>query len=185
MYEEAFGESFVRRPSSREEALATYNRMLELHDTRWSSSGTRSGFSDAARSFHRELIRDCWKDSGSRGDLEVDLLSIGFGYKVVGVIYSLVSDGHVQFYQSGLTYSENRKLKPGLVCHSLAIEHYLHRGVREYDFLGGEAHPVQYKRSLSTDVRHLAWGQISLGTARILTLRTARIVKRQISKLLK
>ena len=87
--------------------------------------------------------------------------------------------------QSGLAYHEDRRLKPGLVCHTLAIEHHLLRGSREYDFLGGEAQPVQYKRSLSTNVHCLTWGQISLGTARVKALWTARSVKRRIAGLLK
>ena len=106
LYAETFGDRFVRSPSSKEEALVIYDRMLELHDARWSSDGRRSGFSPEARSFHRELIRDHWEESESRTDLEVDLLSVGFGDELIGVIYSLVCRGHVQFYQSGLTYHE-------------------------------------------------------------------------------
>ena len=182
-YEADFGEHYVHRPESRDEALAAFDAMIELHDLRWASQEKQSGFSPMLQSFHRTLIDDLWSVDERPNDLNVDILSVGFGDHLAGVIYSLVCRGHVQFYQSGLAYHEDPRLKPGLACHSLAIEHYLGLGASEYDFLGGEVHPVQYKRSLSTDIRHLDWGHVELGTPRIKALGAARHMKRRLLRL--
>jgi len=45
-------------------------------------------------------------------------------------------------------------LRPGLVCHLLAIEHYRRAGMRRYDFLGGDA---RYKRSFANGEIALLW----------------------------
>jgi CelD/BcsL family acetyltransferase involved in cellulose biosynthesis len=45
-------------------------------------------------------------------------------------------------------------MKPGLVCHALAIDHNCRCGHLEYDFLMGDA---QYKRSLSTSASEMTW----------------------------
>jgi CelD/BcsL family acetyltransferase involved in cellulose biosynthesis len=82
---------------------------------------------------------------------------LSFGDEAIGFLYTLTSGGSVCFYQSGLKYHPDNRLKPGLVTHVLAAEYLLENGADEYDFLGGEPVPVRYKRSLSTDVRMLAW----------------------------
>jgi CelD/BcsL family acetyltransferase involved in cellulose biosynthesis len=60
----------------------------------------------------------------------------------------------VFFYQSGFMYSNDNRLKPGLVTHTEAIKYYLGRGLDEYDFLAGDS---QYKQSLSNAERHMLW----------------------------
>jgi CelD/BcsL family acetyltransferase involved in cellulose biosynthesis len=180
-YEADFGERYVHHPETRDRALAAFDAMVELHDLRWASLGTPSGFTEASRTFHRELISELWSDGERSNELEVDILEVGFGDHVIGVIYSLICRRHVQFFQSGLVYTEDPRLKPGLACHALAIEHYMELGASEYDFLGGEAKSVQYKTSLSTDLRHLDWGHLELGTRRIKALGVARAMKRRLS----
>lgn len=180
-YEAEFGDRYVHRPETRDLALTAFDTMLELHDLRWASLGTPSGFTEASRTFHRELINDLWSEGERSNELKVDIVTVGFGDHLMGVIYSLICRGHVQFFQSGLVYHEDRRLKPGLACHALAIEHYLGLGASEYDFLGGEPQPVQYKTSLSTDLRYLEWGHLELGTRRIKALGVARAMKRRLS----
>lgn len=180
-YEAEFGDRYVHRPETRDLALTAFDTMLELHDLRWASLGTPSGFTEASRTFHRELINDLWSEGERSNELKVDIVTVGFGDHLMGIIYSLICRGHVQFFQSGLVYHEDRRLKPGLACHALAIEHYLGLGASEYDFLGGEPQPVQYKTSLSTDLRYLEWGHLELGTRRIKALGVARAMKRRLS----
>ena len=67
----------------------------------------------------------------------VDLLRVRAGDTTVGCLYNFVSRGDVSFYQSGLAYETDGKLKPGLVCHALAIDHAARAGHRWYDFLAG------------------------------------------------
>jgi CelD/BcsL family acetyltransferase involved in cellulose biosynthesis len=66
-----------------------------------------------------------------------------------------VLEGNVAFYQSGFRYEDNAKLKPGLVCHTLAIEYNRERGAHTYDFLAGDS---QYKRSLGQEISSAQWG---------------------------
>ena len=119
-------------------AAAAVDTMLELHDLRWASLGTPSGFTEASRTFHRELINELWSEGERSNELEVDIVAVGFADHVMGVIFSLICRGHVQFFQSGLVYHADRRLKPGLACHALAVEHYLGLSASEYDILGGE-----------------------------------------------
>jgi len=48
-------------------------------------------------------------------------------------------------YQTGLVLETDARLKPGLVCHALAIEHARAAGADTYDFLAGAQ---RYKTTL-------------------------------------
>ena len=63
----------------------------------------------------------------------------------MGGLYNFVYQGCVYFYLSALIQEQDSNLKPGLLLHSYAIEHYLQSGQNFYDFMGGDS---QYKRSL-------------------------------------
>jgi len=82
--------------------------------------------------------------------------------------------GVVTFYQSGLRYEDDNRLKPGLIAHSLAIQHYLDGKASEYDFLAGERGRVQYKQSLGSCKRQLMWIELNAATSKM------RLVKRLI-----
>jgi len=74
---------------------------------------------------------------------------------VAGYLYNFVHDGWVAAYQSGFDFGPDAdRLRPGLVCHLMAIQHYAGAGMRRYDFLGGEA---RYKRSLANAEIPLVW----------------------------
>ena len=60
-------------------------------------------------------------------------------------MYNLVLRGHVLAFVTGFLYEEDKRLKPGLVCHTLAIERHLREGASVYDFLAGE---TRYKSNL-------------------------------------
>ena len=62
--------------------------------------------------------------------------------------------GRVYAYQSGFRYSQDNRLKPGLVSHLEAIELNRRLGHEAYDFLAGDA---RYKRSLSNKSNELLW----------------------------
>ncbi len=51
-------------------------------------------------------------------------------------------------YQSGIRYTDDSHLKPGLTAHQLLIEHSLGAGDSKYDLLMGDQ---RYKKSLSTE----------------------------------
>jgi CelD/BcsL family acetyltransferase involved in cellulose biosynthesis len=53
-----------------------------------------------------------------------------------------------------LKYAEDAKLRPGLVCHYLAVMHNVETGNRIYDFLAG---PQRYKQSLGSASVEMYW----------------------------
>jgi len=132
------------------EALCFYEELKVLHSATWKARGESGAFSgDWLDGFHRRLIETCFP----RG--EIQLLQIRAGEQLIGALYNFALDGHVAFYQSGFLYEENPKLKPGLVCHTLAIEFNRELGSTTYDFLAGDS---QYKRSLGQEMEPQIWG---------------------------
>ena len=98
--------------------------------------------------FHRRLIELAFPTGG------IQYLRLTAGETVLAYLYNFVSDGHVQFYLSGIDYGIDPSTKPGMLAHWLAIEHNLAAGRRIYDFLAGDA---RYKRSLSTGGDRTLW----------------------------
>ena len=136
-------------PADLGEALRFFAELKTLHQQVWTSRGRSGAFAmPFFERFHEALIRARFAHG------EIQLLRIEAGGKPLGYLYSLVRNGHVLFYQSGLSYGDDPKLKPGHVCHHLAIERNLAAGARVYDFLAGDS---QYKRSLSTHAKPLVW----------------------------
>jgi CelD/BcsL family acetyltransferase involved in cellulose biosynthesis len=83
------------------------------------------------------------------------LASVLAGDQLLGVLYNFVYRGRVYSYQSGFDYSDAaRHCRPGLVLHSLLIEHNAKLGHVHYDLMAGDS---QYKRSLGTRSETLQW----------------------------
>jgi CelD/BcsL family acetyltransferase involved in cellulose biosynthesis len=83
---------------------------------------------------------------------------VNAGTHVVGYLYNFVHRGWVAAYQSGFDFSEDAdRLKPGMVCHLLAMEHYRQAEMQAYDFLGGEA---RYKRTFANAETELLWLEV-------------------------
>ena len=97
-----------------------------------------------------------------------------YGTTTIGLVYHLVLSGRVHFFQSGFSYSQDRRLKPGLVTHYHSIVHCMSEGHVEYDFLGGGATSVRYKRSLSTATRVLWWVELPKPTIKMSVYDTLR-----------
>ena len=76
------------------------------------------------------------------------------GATIVGFLYNIRRGQWFYSYQSGFNYEADRKLKPGLVSHCLAMQRYLDRGASAYDFLAGDS---RYKLSLSNSQHQLCW----------------------------
>ena len=113
------------------EALAAFDLLADLHQSRW---GRKGAFANPSfRRFHEELI--------ARGvpTGAVRISRTLAGDQTIGVLYNFVHDGRVLNYQSGFLYESDGRLKPGLVSHVLAIQDSIARGERSYDFLAGGA----------------------------------------------
>jgi CelD/BcsL family acetyltransferase involved in cellulose biosynthesis len=132
-----------------EDALRMLEDMIPLHQAYWQSRGRPGAFANPEfLSFHRRLITDGFP-SGS-----VQVLRCEAGDHVVGYLYNFVKDGLVYSYQSGFDYDLLPRSKPGWLCHFLAIEHNLQRGMTGYDLLAGAS---QFKASFGKTHENLVW----------------------------
>lgn len=133
-----------------DEAGHFLDRLKVLHQIYWTGRGKPGAFAEPLfERFHRALL-------GRAGPGQsVDLIRVSAGAHEVGYLYGFVHHGWVSAYQSGFDFSgDAQHLRPGLVCHLMAIEHYRAAGMRIYDFLGGEA---RYKRSFAEHEARLVW----------------------------
>jgi hypothetical protein len=131
------------------EALDILDELVALHQDRWRRAGLPGAFaSDRFTGFHRELVPNLLP----RG--AVVLFRVRAAGATVGCLYSFVENGRVLFYQSGLSSQSDSEIRPGFVAHGLCMQACFERGLREYDFLAGDA---RYKDELSTGHRHLVW----------------------------
>jgi CelD/BcsL family acetyltransferase involved in cellulose biosynthesis len=134
---------------SADAAVEYLHGLRKLHDVHWQGRGIDGAFAtEFTRSFHERLVREAMPRN------EVQMLRVTAGDEVVGYLYNFVKDGHVYFYQSGFSYAEDPKFRPGLVCHYLAVVHNLQSNNRVYDFLAGAQ---RYKRSLGAANVRMYW----------------------------
>lgn len=130
------------------ESLAFYERLKVLHDARWCARGEPGAFLPFCDTFHRDLIESRF-DTG-----EIQMLRISAGEDEVGYLYNFVYGGRVYNYQSGFTFGDDPKQKPGLVTHALAIQYNLEQGADIYDFMAGDH---RHKRSLAVEGKPMRW----------------------------
>jgi hypothetical protein len=134
-----------------DEAELMLEELIVLHNARWHARGGGGGFaSPLRRQFHTAFVRA----GVTTGNAQ--LLRVRVAGETIGVLYNLVANGRVNFYQSGLRYEDDRHLKPGMVVHHLAIMHNLGEGHAEYDFLTSGPGAGRYKTSLANSRRQLA-----------------------------
>lgn len=139
LYQEA-GPLSATRAADVPTGLCWLDGLKELHQRQWQARGEPGGFAfPFFERFQRRLVADCIP----RG--EVELLRVARGEQAIGYVYNLVLRGHVLAFVTGFLYEEDKRLKPGLVCHTLAIERHLGEGASVYDFLAGE---TRYKSNL-------------------------------------
>lgn len=130
----------VERATGSEQALKWFRAMVEWHQEEWTARGKPGAFASTfMRDFHECLI--------TRGapDGRAQVLRVQGVDGPVGYLYNLAAGGYICNYQSGFRYSDDPKLKPGLVCHAQAIGLAAAQGFARYDLLMGDS---QYKRSL-------------------------------------
>jgi len=142
----------LSRAESLGQAQSFFTEMVERHQAAWQARGRAGAFAGAAMvAFHRTLIDRAWPLG------QADLLRVSAGEGVVGLLYNLIHSGRVYSYQSGFAYAPDSRLKPGLVSHALAIQHYAALGYQAYDLLAGAD---RYKLTLAADGETLHWGTL-------------------------
>jgi CelD/BcsL family acetyltransferase involved in cellulose biosynthesis len=159
LYEES-GPLAYREAATVDEAVAVLGELAALHQAAWTDRGKHGCFASANfTGFHQALIRKAFP----RG--RIRLITVKAAGQTIAALYNFIYRGRVYFYQSGLDYASDNRLKPGMVAHYLAIQECLKQpDLIEYDFLGGEH---RYKKSLSTDERPLEWISVLRDTPRV------------------
>ncbi len=134
-----------------------FAELVRLHQQYWREKSHPGAFADPfVTDFHARFL-------GSDAALgEVQLLRMSAGSTVLGYLYNLVVGDRVYSYQSGFDY-RHADLKPGIISHVMAIDHYLAGSVETYDLLEGES---QYKRSLSHLSFPMYWLAVNPGLLR-------------------
>lgn len=143
------GEMVLRPSHSMDEALARFAELELLHQRRWAAKGKPGAFGQPFfRRFHRALL-ERGHPAGA-----ADVLRITVGARTLGLLYTFFHDGIAYAYQNGFEFETDARLKPGVVCHLLAIEHCRQAGLRRYCLLAGDS---RYKRSLASGSYDLYW----------------------------
>ncbi len=131
----------IHRAHSVDQAQSDFAKLVDLHQASWQARGKPGAFADPAIvAFHAELIARAVPRH------EVEVLRIASPTREIGYLYNFISNQRVMAYQSGFATAIDQHDKPGLTCHSMAIELHAAEGRHIYDFLAGDS---QYKRSLA------------------------------------
>jgi CelD/BcsL family acetyltransferase involved in cellulose biosynthesis len=130
-----------------EQAQSYFTALRNLHIRSWTERGKQHAFRHAFfEKFHRALIGE-GIPNGS-----VQLLQITAGDHAIGYLYNFRRGKRIYAYQSG--FDSHKGLRPGYVCHALAIAHNAAEGAEIYDFLAGDN---RLKQSFSDSRYIMSW----------------------------
>jgi CelD/BcsL family acetyltransferase involved in cellulose biosynthesis len=147
-YFERVGVLCLAEAKTEAEALAYFNGLKELHCMSWERRGRPHAFSGGFfEPFHRLLIERSFAEGGTQ------LLRACAGERVLGYLYNLRLGNRIYAYQSGFDDADRRE-RPGIVSHFLAIRHAFRSGARVYDFMAGRN---RLKESFSTRCEPMLW----------------------------
>lgn len=145
----------LHKVESEEDVEKGYQLLATLHAERWKDKGHVGAFtSPLFDGFHRQTMHDLFK----AGALWLCWLEVKG--KPVAVLYNIVWNKQVRFYQSGRILDVPQKVRPGVVIHACAMQEAINLGYTHYDFLAGT---TRYKMQLANNVRPLI--QLSVNRA--------------------
>jgi CelD/BcsL family acetyltransferase involved in cellulose biosynthesis len=130
------------------EALEFFAALKALHCGSWERRGKTHAFSGGFfEPFHRLLIERSFAEGGAQ------LLRASAGDRVIGYLYNFRMGDRIYAYQSGFADADRRE-RPGIVTHALAIRHAFVTGARVYDFMAGRN---RLKESFATRCEPMMW----------------------------
>ena len=154
-----------------EQALQYLDGLKALHTRRWQSLGKAGSFANEHwEKFHRSLISSCFKHG------EVQLLKVCNVDHEIGYLYNFIWRKHVYVLQTGFALEQDKRLMPGYVVHTLAIDYNKNKGMATYDLLHGDS---LYKKLLCNKQQELYWLVIQRKRIRFLLEDVARILMRK------
>jgi CelD/BcsL family acetyltransferase involved in cellulose biosynthesis len=142
--------------STPDQALRYFEALKALHIRSWTRRDKPHAFRHAFfETFHRALIVRGLADGSVR------LIRVSAGGNPIGYLYNFRSGGTEYAYQSGFDDSDP-DLRPGYVCHALAIEAAAAAGTKTYDFLAGAN---RLKQSFANENYLMSWMTLTQPTA--------------------
>ncbi len=130
------------------EALDFLAGLKMLHCASWERRSRAHAFTHAFfEPFHRLLIERSFPEDG------VQLLKASAGDRVIGYLYNFRLGTRIYAYQSGFADADRRE-RPGIVTHALAIRHAFRSGAGVYDLMAGRN---RLKESLATRCEPMWW----------------------------
>jgi CelD/BcsL family acetyltransferase involved in cellulose biosynthesis len=130
------------------EALDFFAGLKMLHCASWERRSRAHAFTHAFfEPFHRLLIERSFVAGG------VQLLRASVGHRVIGYLYNFRLGNRIYAYQSGFADADRRE-RPGIVTHALAIQHAFQSGAGVYDLMAGRN---RLKESLATRCEPMLW----------------------------
>lgn len=144
--------------------------LADLHAERWKQDGRDGVFaSNRFADFHAEYAAKLLE----RGQLELMWLTVGG--EAAAAVYGFAFNKKVYVYQTGRKMGAPANVRLGIVMHILAIQSAMSRGLREYDFLGGES---QYKPYFTSTTRSIVRVRVARRTVREAALQALRFAVR-------
>ncbi len=145
---EEFGPLHLRAAETEAEALGFFSSMKALHCASWERRGKPHSFTGTFfEPFHRRLIERSFAEGGTQ------LLRACAGDRIIGFLYNFRLGNRVYAYQSGFDDADRRE-RPGIVTHALAVRHAFQTGARVYDFMAGRN---RLKESFATRCEPMLW----------------------------
>jgi CelD/BcsL family acetyltransferase involved in cellulose biosynthesis len=145
---ESFGGIALDEAPDVRTALTYFSALKELHVASWTRRERRHSFEfPFFEQFHRDLI------SRHHASGATELLRVRAGTKILGYLYNFRYRGTVYAYQSGFDDIDPR-LRPGYVCHALAIARHAAAGAETYDFMAGHN---RLKQSFANQTYEMIW----------------------------
>jgi CelD/BcsL family acetyltransferase involved in cellulose biosynthesis len=145
---ESYGPLQLSAAATTAEALGFFAELKALHCASWERRGKRHSFSgEFFEPFHRLLIERSFAEGATQ------LLRATAGDRVIGYLYNFRLGDRIYAYQSGFADADRRE-RPGIVTHALAIRHAFQSGAGIYDFMAGRN---RLKESFSTRCETMLW----------------------------
>ena len=145
------GEISMSVAASKEQRLAYFHAMAQLHEAHWTDESDDHGAFNDPRilHFHERLISEATVDEGPQ------LIRLSAGEEVIGYVYNLVWRGTVYFYQAGIDYQRFGTYgSPGLLLLVHVIEKSLADGYSRFELMAGDA---AYKHTLAMAQNKMVW----------------------------
>lgn len=122
---------------------SSLDELSRLHIKHWRNHPLGSGFdNEAFVDFHKNI-------NSNYLNKKTAILKFTSHDTLLGYLYFFIDKQQVYFYLSAINYiDKHNNYKPGMVMHTMAMEHFATLNYLVYDFLAGDA---RYKTSLSNE----------------------------------